>query len=184
MSQFFFFLFLGLHVQSEPKMWQIFQLYLPTHFVRQIVFIKTVHRGAFFQFLFRWIHYCHSSKSTGKETGKTHLCAPPWVLSMTTAQLISVSKLALNFIGVHCADWQHSCRKDKTSCSCILQIKWEGDEKSAEFEKQSKLHIPSTINIDFILWHTQLIVYALAYFDIKKYTKKPKLVIFSANYIC
>ena len=34
-----------------------------------------MHRGAFFQFLFRWIHYCHSSKSTGKETGKTHLCA-------------------------------------------------------------------------------------------------------------
>ena len=24
---------------------------------------------------FRWIYYCHSSKSTGKETGKTHLCA-------------------------------------------------------------------------------------------------------------
>ena len=36
---------------------------------------NAVHRGAFFQFLFRWIHYCHSSKSTGKETGKTHLCA-------------------------------------------------------------------------------------------------------------
>ena len=34
-----------------------------------------LHKGAFFQFLFRWIHYCHSSKSTGKETGKTHLCA-------------------------------------------------------------------------------------------------------------
>ena len=25
------------------------------------------------QFLFRWIYYCHSSKSTRKETGKTHL---------------------------------------------------------------------------------------------------------------
>ena len=35
----------------------------------------TVHRGAFCQFLFRWIYYCHSSKSTGKETGKTHLGA-------------------------------------------------------------------------------------------------------------
>ena len=35
---------------------------------------SAVHRGAFFQFLFWWIHYCHSSKSTGKETGKTHLC--------------------------------------------------------------------------------------------------------------
>ena len=35
----------------------------------------TVHRGAFCQFPLRWIYYCHSSKSTGKETGKMHLCA-------------------------------------------------------------------------------------------------------------
>ena len=34
----------------------------------------TLHRGAFYQFPFRWIYYCYSSKSTGKETGKTHLC--------------------------------------------------------------------------------------------------------------
>ena len=35
----------------------------------------TVHRGAFRQFPFRWIYLCHSGKSTGMETGKTHLCA-------------------------------------------------------------------------------------------------------------
>ena len=34
-----------------------------------------LHRGAFCQFLFRWIYYCHISKSTGKNTGKKHLCA-------------------------------------------------------------------------------------------------------------
>ena len=33
-----------------------------------------------FQFLFQGIHYCHSSKSTGKETVKTHLCAVQWKL--------------------------------------------------------------------------------------------------------
>ena len=32
------------------------------------------HRVAFCQFPFWWIYYCYSSKSTGKETGKTHLC--------------------------------------------------------------------------------------------------------------
>ena len=37
--------------------------------------IQAVHRGSFCQFLFRWIYYCHSSKYTGKETSKTHLCA-------------------------------------------------------------------------------------------------------------
>ena len=37
-----------------------------------------MHRGAFCQFPFRWIYYCHSSKFTGKETGKTHLCAVCW----------------------------------------------------------------------------------------------------------
>ena len=30
----------------------------------------TLHRGAFFQFLFRWIHYCHSSKSTERKVTK------------------------------------------------------------------------------------------------------------------
>ena len=37
--------------------------------------IAPIYRGAFCQFTFWWIYSCHSSKSTGKETGKTHLCA-------------------------------------------------------------------------------------------------------------
>ena len=37
--------------------------------------IGPLHRGAFCQFPFRWIYYSYSSKSTGKETGKTHICA-------------------------------------------------------------------------------------------------------------
>ena len=37
--------------------------------------IKALHRGAFCQFSFRWIYYYGSNKSTGKETGKTHLYA-------------------------------------------------------------------------------------------------------------
>ena len=40
-----------------------------------IMTFDTLHRGAFCQFTFRWIYYSHSSKSTGKETGKTYLCA-------------------------------------------------------------------------------------------------------------
>ena len=35
----------------------------------------SAHRGAFCKFPFRWIYYYGSNKSTGKETGKTHLCA-------------------------------------------------------------------------------------------------------------
>ena len=34
-----------------------------------------MHRGAFCQFPFRWIYYYGSNESTGKETGKTYLCA-------------------------------------------------------------------------------------------------------------
>ena len=71
--------------QISHKSWQI-NILIPEHLFfswieLRIVYgtfwvrFKPVHRGAFFQFLFRWIHYCHSSKSTGKETGKTHLCA-------------------------------------------------------------------------------------------------------------
>ena len=32
-----------------------------------------LHRGAFCQFRFWWIYYCHSSESIEKETGKMHL---------------------------------------------------------------------------------------------------------------
>ena len=36
-----------------------------------------LHKGVFSQFPFRWIYYCHSSKSTKKETGKTY--SKKWV---------------------------------------------------------------------------------------------------------
>ena len=41
---------------------------------------STLHRGAFCQFPFRWIYHCHSSKSTGKKTDKTHLCGVRYLL--------------------------------------------------------------------------------------------------------
>ena len=41
----------------------------------QINFYLAVHGGTLGQFPFRWIYHCHSSKSTGKETGKTTLCS-------------------------------------------------------------------------------------------------------------
>ena len=34
-----------------------------------------LHRCAFCQSSFCWIYYCGSNKSTGKQTGKPHLCA-------------------------------------------------------------------------------------------------------------
>ena len=34
----------------------------------------TLHRGAICQFPVQWIYYSHISESTGKKTGKTHLC--------------------------------------------------------------------------------------------------------------
>ena len=55
----------------------------------QLIYCKVAssrpHRGAICQFLFRWIWYCHSGKSTGKKTGKLHLCGPvycSWLYSM------------------------------------------------------------------------------------------------------
>ena len=51
-----------------------------------------VHRGAFCQYTFRWIHYCHSSKSTGKETSKTHLCAPDGILVNLTSVQCAVAQ--------------------------------------------------------------------------------------------
>ena len=52
-----------------------FFLKTPTAAVLAAVGRAALHSGAFCQFPFRWIYYCHSSKSTGVETGKMHLCA-------------------------------------------------------------------------------------------------------------
>ena len=51
----------------------------------------TVHIGAFCQFTFWWIYYCHSIKSTGKETGKTHLCAVVRFSSFFSGGLITAT---------------------------------------------------------------------------------------------
>ena len=55
--------------------------------------IAVVHRGKFCRFSFRWIYYCHSSKSTGKESGKTHLCAVNAFFAPTAALLSAIGRL-------------------------------------------------------------------------------------------
>ena len=45
------------------------------HLTQKRIKFHAVYRGAFCQFLFWWIYYSSSSKSTGKKTGKMHLCA-------------------------------------------------------------------------------------------------------------
>ena len=73
---------------------------------------NTLHRGAFCQFPFRWIYYYGSNKSTGKETGKMHLCELcslshdfllPWVCTglkivsvVTKVDLMIICKSDLN----------------------------------------------------------------------------------------
>ena len=55
----------------------------------------TLHRGAFFQFPFWWIYYYGSNKSTGKEIGKTHLCA---VSKMHVAHVTYYSMTSMGMI--------------------------------------------------------------------------------------
>ena len=60
-------------------------------------------RGAFCQFPFRWIYYCHSSESTGKETGKTHLCE--WCNAYTKSRILAYEDLALQCCSVQTASF-------------------------------------------------------------------------------
>ena len=57
-----------------------------------MVLFKSLHRGAFCQFTFRWIYYSHSSKSSGKGTGKTRLFALVFKLyqKMNYAKIVSM----------------------------------------------------------------------------------------------
>ena len=66
-------------------------LHLSSPFCPQLT---TLHKGAFCQFPFRWIYYYGSNESTGKETGKTHLCA-----LVTTVHMISATT---DQVGIKC----------------------------------------------------------------------------------
>ena len=51
--------------------------------------------------------------------------------------------------------------QSKTDGSRIITIPIEiSIRETANFAYRTKLYIPSTLNIDLIMWHTQLIVYA------------------------
>ena len=77
---------LGLRWSSsnwDTHIWRHYFLYYKEKWVyskiKEILMITYVNvnhqRGAFCQFIFRWVYHYGSNKYTGKETGKTHLCA-------------------------------------------------------------------------------------------------------------
>ena len=79
-----------------------------------------IHKGAFCQFPFLWIYYCHSSKSTGKQTGETHLYAHGYKrgLSQTMFTRLDVMKRTLKLsiyllkgstLQIHTAERQWKC---------------------------------------------------------------------------
>ena len=71
----------------------------------------TLHRGAFCQFPFRWIDYCHSSKSIGKEIGITHLCALGYIIYLSLWNCFSSEECILfNFGGIYFFEnWDKLC---------------------------------------------------------------------------
>ena len=74
----------------------------------------TSHRGAFCQFSLRWIYYCPNSKSTGKETGKTHLCASRGFIEVQNCRiwcLTAKESFGSTFVPPSLVNWRavHSC---------------------------------------------------------------------------
>ena len=72
LQRFFFWI-----TQNGTNQNENFQLPVQTYLLLPL---RQCSRGVFSQFPFRWIYYYGSNKSTGKETGKTHLltqdCCP------------------------------------------------------------------------------------------------------------
>ena len=75
-----------------------------------------MHRGALCQFPFRWIYCCGINESTGKDTGKMHLCAMVYCWWEDTTHLGTgrerVEKWAY-FTPTSCAQNNNSSRKFK-----------------------------------------------------------------------
>ena len=99
-------------------------------------------RGAFCQFPFWWIYYCHSSESTGKETGKKHLCALLYLLKYSTYTfqlkfentLVSLDRLTYNK-QIHVSNSMHwDCQ-----CLAILNVWTEKKSPSLSFKSPALL---------------------------------------------
>ena len=75
--------FRGKHCRHPIAVMVVVDTFRLYHCVMTIL-SRPLHRGVFCQFLFQWICYCHSSKSTVKENGKMHLCAVCQNNSVTT----------------------------------------------------------------------------------------------------
>ena len=74
------------------------------------------HRYASCQFPFRWIYYCHSSKSTGKETNKTHFCGPVYCLQLC-GTLVFEARIFLKLCPIYVGPVMILVRDMKTSSS-------------------------------------------------------------------
>ena len=87
--------------------------------------IKTLHRGAFCQSSFRWIYYYDSNKSTGKETGKTHLCALSHSLRL---RMPHTKQLILEFLSnddvIFCRFWKVLALLCSGSRRLINELSW------------------------------------------------------------
>ena len=64
----------------------------------------------------------------------------------------------------------------------IHTISFDNARITLQESSKPKLYFPSTINTDYLLWHTQFNVYAKAYFDPKKYAWR-QIRQFSYSYI-
>ena len=61
--------------QHQSRTQHRLKLWWPLNRWMRLQAVLPLHRGAFCMFSFQWIYYHGSNKSTGKETGKTHLYA-------------------------------------------------------------------------------------------------------------
>ena len=78
--------------------WSFEKLVLIINFDRFLV-LHTVHTGVIYQFFVRWILYCHCDKSTGRKTGKSHLCAVH-TTAIKTKILLEICKAIMNSIHI------------------------------------------------------------------------------------
>jgi hypothetical protein len=111
-----------------------------------------LHRGVFCQFPFRWIKYCHSSKSTGKETGKTHLCALAWILAGTPDCKGCMPRIEIR-------DLNQNWEKGIQDTSSLLSSSLGSKPRTTDTQWRHKLKISEKLGRcgrQIMLWHLGL----------------------------
>ena len=103
----------------------------------------SVQRGAFCQFNFWWVYYCHKSKSIGKQTFEMHLCAVTYYQSPKLIFIYAIDRI------IHVSIVLEKALKQERKCFNLKGCKGEDENTkihdSLQWQQKTKSYLVPSI---------------------------------------